>query len=121
MLGSYKFLNILHLSIYLDLWSDTGGRRREFGAHLSRNDSSFSCECYLVYIVSHYRMVMNDELEECRWKWFLPILDPYIPTLPYNMSAVEDIPLPHIRFILNVSYESNLVLDAVTIKLNHFC
>jgi len=47
MLGSYKFLNILHLSIYLDLWSDTGGRWREFGPHLSRNNSSSSCECYL--------------------------------------------------------------------------
>jgi len=69
MLGSYKFLNILHLSICLDLWSDTGGRWREFGAHLSCNDSSSSCECYLAYIMSHYGVVMNDELEECGLKW----------------------------------------------------
>jgi len=30
-------------------------------------------------------MVMNDELEECGWKWLLPILDTSVPTLPYNI------------------------------------
>jgi hypothetical protein len=72
MLGSYKCLNILHLLIYSDIWPDTDGRWREFGTHLSRNDSSSSCKCYLHYI-SHYRLVMNGELQECGWKLFLHI------------------------------------------------